>query len=711
MSSVNVAKKRRLKRQLYIAVPVIIVVSFYLAGFMSAISTLEEHVLSPITHFRLLGKGDFQWIWFFLNLLILSILFGVYVYYTWVLTPNKDKLGRNFSLSRGEMTYGESHFAEPEEYKDVALVQNVNRAYGTILGMLDDEGKKVINLRMDNPRGNRNMFITGLSGGGKSYGVTSPMIYQIIKRRESAIISDPDGSMFRLHARFAKERGFVVKHLDFNDPLKSDGWDCLRSILDKNGMPDKNIEEQAQVFAQTVVMNAADSDANSVYINGSISILKALILLVAQGREYGPGKPKERSFPAAYKTLLEYDNLDEPFDTARGTDYENCRLPYLAVKASSPNLLGNIRTNLAVMLQTLQSENIQRMLSINDIDLDLPGEVPSLYFVSYPDEGNIYKPLTSLFFSMLFARLYANAKKSDKPLPVHVTFLMEEMLSLGAVPALDDKLATMRKHNISTTLIIQDIPRFADRYPAVYKSMIANCGTKLVLSVGEDETAKLITDMIGETSVATTSERYATITSILALYRPQSVGVGKRNLLTSAELQKMDKDHLLILFSGHEPIYARKFRRPLHPYDKLQTPTLKTDIPDMTDSEGRKKMLIEDAKLRRLWYMNHPDCDKPKDWATVIEADLKAEEEEELTLVKKPKKTAVKLASKPAAAQAAPQENGPIKVIFEDKQPEVPEVKIDTSAYDDPNKLVEGPEIPVLLTKVSSPITRTKKSK
>ena len=131
----------------------------------------------------------------------------------------------------------------------------------------------------------------------------------------------------------------------------------------------------------------------------------------------------------------------------------------------------------------------------------------------------------------------------------------------------------------------------------------------------------------------------------------------------------------------------------------------------MTDSEGRKKMLIEDAKLRRLWYMNHPDCDKPKDWATVIEADLKAEEEEELTLVKKPKKTAVKLASKPAAAQAAPQEKGPIKVIFEDKQPEVPEVKIDTSAYDDPNKLVEGPEIPVLLTKVSSPITRTKKSK
>lgn len=429
------------------------VLSFYFAGvFNTAIRTFSVGAaFNPIAHIKISLQYGLPIGWYLICLLMFGCLFGYMIMKEAKEMEGMDVMGRLFRQTTKRQSYGDSHFATPDEYKNLASIQKPEKAYGTILGQLSDDGMKILNTRMDNTRSNRNITVVGASGSGKTYTFSKPFCYQTAKRRESIVITDPDGGVYRDMAGYFEDRGYIVRRFDLTNLNKSDGWDCMKSITPQNADLD------AQMFAQAVISNTVD-DLTSIYATGPMSLLKALILRVYLDDTYYP--PEKKNIGEVYKLLQNPGGeafLDTMFDAAiidADEKLKPCQGPWLSFKQGSPNLRGNLITNLSVQLQLFQNDLVCKVLSTDDIDLTLPAKQPCAYFCLFPDSHDTYRFIVSLFFSMFFTNLinYAD-QECGGSLPVPVNFLLEEFPSIGHLPDWDRKMATIRKRNLNAVMI------------------------------------------------------------------------------------------------------------------------------------------------------------------------------------------------------------------------------------------------------------------
>ena len=568
-----------------------VLLCFYISGAMDGTS----YGLSSYGPFSILKstiEHGVSWD-IFLMLFIGSMLAIYYFYNKYKLSLfDNDPLNRKLKYASERQPYGESHFEKPYEYKDVALVQNWKDAEGIIFGQLDDSGKHLINFRMDS-RLNQHMAVIGASGSGKTFTFTKPACFQYVKRGQSVIITDPDGGLYRDMAGYFQDHGYIVRRLDLKNLEKSDGWNCLQSIKGSN------IEINAQLFANTVIANLTD-DLTSIYAQGPMSILKALILKVMLSPDYSE---EEKNIGTVYELLQNPDGeafLDTLFDPSQLTEEEMpCHGPYMSFKQGSPNLRGNLITNLSTQLQLLQSKLVRKVLSTDGIDLELPGKKKCAYFCLFPDSHDTFRFVVSLFFSMLFMRLvdYAdNNVENDGKLDVPVNFLLDEFPSIGIIPDFDRKMATIRKRSMNVTMIFQDITQLRNNYLDSWVTLMSNCATWYCLGINDLETAEFIQLRLGDTTIQVQTEQHAAMESYIQAWHRHSTGEGKRALLSIDELFKLDKDTSLVIFQYHNPILAKKYPFILHPEHKKMRKIDASKLPDIDDEEGRKKMYEEEAK-------------------------------------------------------------------------------------------------------------------
>ena len=531
----------------------------------------------------------------------------------------KDVLGRRFYRATDKQAYGDVHFETPQEFEKIAIVQTPEKAFGTILGQMDDTGTRLINQRMNRNRDNRHIMVVGASGSGKSFTFTKPYCYQVVKRRESVVITDPDGGLYRDMAGYFQDNGYVVRRFDLKDLLKSDGWACLNAV--KGANPELN----AQLFANTVISNLANGGAG-IYADGPMTLLKACLLRVVLGSDYSE---EEKTIESVYELLQnpageDYLNAKfDPYTLPEGA--EPCLGPYMSFKQSSPNLRGNIITNLAVDLQLLQNKDVCRVLSTDDIDLELPGKQPCAYFCIFPDLHDTNQFLVSLFFSMLFIKLIDFADHTPTgQCPVPVNFLLDEFPSIGKLPDWHRKMATIRKRAMNAVMILQDITQLKQNYEETWVTLLSNCATFVSLGINDGETANLVSKRIGETTVQVETEKRAAVESIFTTFRPTSVGGGKRNLMNYDELFRVDEDAVIILAQKHNPIYAHKYPHTLHPEaaKAKDRQILTEDIPDITDIEARKRKREKEDAYVAEYLKRHPLSEVDRSYAKVCEPDI-----------------------------------------------------------------------------------------
>ncbi len=600
-------KTKKFLRILGISVVVALIGAVYLSLVFGALMKGYGIVTSPVSLIGFLVEHGFpKGIFTFLIVLIVGFIAFMF-YKTMQEEDGIDIMGRKFKMAQDRQSYGDAHFETPEEYKNVAVVQNVKDAMGTILGQTDLSGKHLINYRVDEKnRTNQHIAVVGASGSGKTYTFSKPFCFQVAKRRESVIITDPDGGLYRDMAGYFKDQGYVVRRFDLATLKKSDGWHCLRSVLDA---ADPGVA--AQMFAQTVINNVMD-DPDSIYGTGPMSLLKALILRVCLGHDYPPEKKTIESVYELLQNPAGEEFLDVMFDESVLTDEEKpCLGPYLSFKQGSPNLRGNLIANLSIQLQLFQNKLVCEVLSTDDIDLTLPATQPCAYFCLFPDSHDTYKFIVSLFFSMLFIRLIDFSDHViNGPCPVPVNFLLDEFPSIGKLPDFDKKMAVIRKRAMNVVMIFQDITQLQNLYRTTWTTLLSNCSTLLSLGINDQFTSDLFTKRIGDTTIEVQTKKEKETDSLSKLFGPKSddrsVGEGRRALLSHDELFKLDPDDSIIIFQGHNPIRAKKYPYVNHPDAKKLWQILPDDIPDITDHEGRKRYHDIDQAKVDAYLEKHP---------------------------------------------------------------------------------------------------------
>ena len=157
----------------------------------------------------------------------------------------------------------------------------------------------------------------------------------------------------------------------------------------------------------------------------------------------------------------------------------------------------------------------------------------------------------------------AYVKQGKLRLPIHVRFLLDEFSNIGEIPNFDKMLSTMRKYEISCTIILQSLAQIKAQYDKIWEVIVGNCDTKVFLGSSENETTKYMSEILGKATIRTidtSQSKSATSGSLSTSFKKDG-----RELMTPSELANMDNDHCIVVIRGMDPFYMRKLSFARHP--------------------------------------------------------------------------------------------------------------------------------------------------
>lgn len=154
-------------------------------------------------------------------------------------------------------------------------------------------------------------------------------------------------------------------------------------------------------------------------------------------------------------------------------------------------------------------------------------------------------------------------QKGNLRLPWHIRCLMDEFANIGSVPMFSEKLTTMRKYEISCTIVVQNIAQIKEKYDKLFESIIGGCDTIVFLGSSENETCKYISDTLGETTVRT---RNISLSHGQKGGSSEGFGTSKRMLLTPEEVKNLDNKECIVIIRGLHPFRDLKYDFSKHPH-------------------------------------------------------------------------------------------------------------------------------------------------
>ena len=532
---------------------------------------------------------------------ITLILFSVLYLFRYRSNPRFDDERRYTKSHLG--TYGTADWMQEEEFDKFLQEVKVEKTEETILGCIDN---KVVTAKKDiHPKDalNPHIFVLGASGSRKTRTYVFNAIFQAIRRGESVIMSDPKGELYRETYTLFKKHGYNTKCFNVKEPLKSDHWAVL-SEAEKG-------TDYAQVLCDVIIKNTGGEKGDQFFNQAELNLLKAVVLFVASSqwhKDHGLNNMK-----GVYDMILSCNDPELMAETlgsfvSKNPDHPSYQ-PYQVYEGAG-RVKSNILVGLGSRLNLFQNERITDICSFNEekeIDLEAPLKEKCAYFVITSDQESSREVLSSLFFSFLFIDQvdYFDrniGKKDFKPLKVN--YILDEFINCGIIPDMDKKITTVRSRGLCLSLIVQNIGQMKDRYKYNWESLISNCDTTLILSVGKNDstTAKWVSDILGTQTVEAVSnvQTYSksSVLKIAGEYK-ETKGIGKRQLLSPDEITSLPRDKEILLFSAHHPLLLNKYDYSNHPMSAEMS-----QIADEFDDEMRLGMIDTEVYMQSIARKN-----------------------------------------------------------------------------------------------------------
>ena len=263
-----------------------------------------------------------------------------------------------------------------------------------------------------------------------------------------------------------------------------------------------------------------------------------------------------------------------------------------------PNIVGGLNTR----LQLFMTYKVRRVISNDDIRLANLGAEKTALFLIISDDNASMQLLSSLLLSFLFKDLKEafDAVGGEGRIPVNV--VADELANTGVWPNFEKTIATARSRKIAVSLILQSLPQLTQLYGEENaETIIGCCNTMLVLGCNDKYTAEYISDKSGIVTIRakSVSDTRASSDGNRGVMQGYSLseGDGKRNLVNPDEVQRLDKEQILIMTNGQNMLEAKRFGFIHHPLfnDPHFVPTKWAELPKTADlyPNARKHDAIE----------------------------------------------------------------------------------------------------------------------
>lgn len=214
-------------------------------------------------------------------------------------------------------------------------------------------------------------------------------------------------------------------------------------------------------------------------------------------------------------------------------------------------------------LAPFDEEQIRRIFSKDEMELDLVGERKTALFIVLPPTNKTYNFIANVLYTMLFEQLeYCATVKHNQQLPVPVRFICDEFYNTGRIPNFENILSYARSFGIGISIILQSLDQIKEMYEKSWGTVLDNCSTFLYLGgIRHFDTLKYISDLLGKgtfdkkTYSQTKGRQSSSSTSF------DKIG---RELLDPAEIQRLNKKKCLLFVSGYQPYMSKKYNYKSH---------------------------------------------------------------------------------------------------------------------------------------------------
>ncbi len=450
---------------------------------------------------------------------------------------------RHFGNAATGDTHGSARFASKAETAKLAETP------GLLIGRDPKSGKP---LRYGGPS---HLLTMAPTRTGKGVGTIIPNLLTLDR---SIVCIDPKGENARIAVR-ARSRFGPVHVLDpFGvSGSVSSAFNPL-SGLDPNGM---DVAEEAAALADALVFDAPGEAGEAHWNEEAKALIGGLLLFIVAE------KPEYRRHLGTLRDLL---TMAPPsFAALLRRMQQSAAAGGLVARATNRHLSKADREAAGVLSAAqrhthfLDSPRMTSVMSRSDFAFaDLKARTATVFLVLPPDRLGSYSRWLRLLVAQGLQAMASPAPASAAGFAIAprppVLFLLDEFAALGHLAPVERAMGLMAGYGVQLWPILQDIHQLRATYGQKAGSFLSNAGMLQVFGVNDHDSAKLVSDLLGQQTVVFDSLSRALDSEKSGLsYGEQHVG---RPLLTPDEVRSLPEHAELLFLAGQRPVIARKLR-------------------------------------------------------------------------------------------------------------------------------------------------------
>lgn len=328
-------------------------------------------------------------------------------------------------------------------------------------------------------RRNNNVLVIGGSGTGKSRFLVKPNMMQA---NGSFVVTDPSGELLESEGSFLIEQGYELRVFNLVEMQHSNTYNPFNYIRNQEGV---------LIMINALIKNTTPKGSKSsdpFWEKAETALLQAIcFFLVSECNKEDQNFSNVMKLLRCAKAVEGQEDVDSTLDimfkdlAEREPEHIACQSYAVFKSAGGGKTAQSILISCQTRLQTFNLDAIKNLTNTDNIDLASIGDKKVALFCITPSADTTFNYLVALMYTQLFETLYFHAETQcpGKRLPSHVRFLLDEFANVGEIPDFAQKLSTMRKYEISCTIIIQALSQIKAMYKDDWGatcSAVKSCG-------------------------------------------------------------------------------------------------------------------------------------------------------------------------------------------------------------------------------------------
>ena len=412
----------------------------------------------------------------------------------------------------------------------------------------------------------------GVSGAGKSRRGTIPMTLSFIMNKESGVIIDPKGEIYKHTINYVTDE-YKVFVLNFRKLYEENiqGWNPLSAPYElwKTGIGENVNRAEQMIEEMAHAMYPIDKNEDPFWPKEARNLFIATVYAL-----FTYAKPEQVNMPSLYYMISQGDErigagtyLKE--FCSQIADNENVTMQLQSYVSTASDTRACIKSAFLDGLSiATKSKSIREFLSHDDLHInDLRGDVPTLIYIILPDETPIYDDLAGvLVFQLMNHFVKLAEQKYMGKLPIRLNVCLEELGNVGrAITNLPHLLSAGRSRNIRIQLILQSMSQLVDIFgKSNADTIIDNADVKIAYRINNWETLTELSRLCGEREIVMNGH------------------ISREPLITQSQLAAMETGQALVIISGRT-----KFITWLPDFTEMY-PMVSQELPKKI-TQGRKK--------------------------------------------------------------------------------------------------------------------------